>query len=168
MFNQFIGIGNLTADPEIKYHDGGGSKTRFAIAINRPGKKDEVLFLNCECWDKLAESVAEYARKGRKVLIAGELKMDSYEDRDGNKRQAWYINCREVRFLDSARTEEGDDRGRGSRDDRGRGGRDDDRGRGREDDRRPAGRSEARDTGRSDRGRSRPAAEPDNFDDLPF
>jgi single-strand DNA-binding protein len=167
-FNQMIGVGNLTADPEIKYHDGGGAKTRFSIAINRYGAKrdDPPLYLNVECWDKLAESTAENLRKGRKVLVMGELRLDRYEDKDGNKREKWYVNARTVQFLD--RPPEDDDRSSGRDDDRGRG-RDDGR-RSREDEPR-RGRSDDRDDrGRSsDRGRtSRPASRDLPEDDLPF
>lgn len=106
--NLWVGVGNLTADPEMKYTDGGTAKTRFGIAINKPGRRDdrrddEPLYVNVECWDKLAETVAEYARKGRKVFIQGELMRDTWRDRDSDaKRERWYVKARVVQFLDRA------------------------------------------------------------------
>jgi single-strand DNA-binding protein len=97
--NHFIGIGNLTRDPEMRYTESGTAYTKFTLAISSSKKGGEPLFLDCTAWDKLAETTAEYLRKGSKAAVSGELRMDKYEDRDGVKRTKWYCNARNVEFL---------------------------------------------------------------------
>ena len=143
-YQVWVGLGNLTADPEMKYV-GEHAKTTFSIAINaKYGDKEEVLYVDVECWEKLAETVAEYLRKGRQCLVQGRWKMDEFEDRDGNKRRKWYVRADTVRFVGSKPDDE-DDRPRRRRD--------------RDDDDRPRRRDD-RDKERSPRD--------DKYDDLPF
>lgn len=97
--NIFIGIGNLTRDPEMRYTQDGVAYTRFTVAISASKKDGEPLFLDCTAWEKLAESVAEYQRKGMKVCVQGEIRMDRWEDNEGNKRTKWFCNARSVEFL---------------------------------------------------------------------
>lgn len=121
-FQTWVGLGNLTSDPEMKYVKE-TPKTSFSIAINeKRGDKEETLFVDVECWDKLAEIVAEYKRKGDPVLVQGRWKMDEYEDRDNNRRRKWYVRADTVRFVSGGERRDRDDE-RGSR----RRTRDDDR-----------------------------------------
>lgn len=155
--NIVIMTGNLTADPEMKYTDNRTPVTKFRIGVRGSSKQRGDLFIDVQCWDKLAESVNEYTRKGRLVAVTGELQEDSWEDRDsGQKRTKMLINARNVEFLDKAPADDDNqDRGRGrDRDDDQRRGRDrdDDRGRGRDrDDDRPRGRGRDDDGARRDR-----------------
>lgn len=149
--NIVIMTGNLTADPEMRYTDSNMPVTKFRIGVRGGSKKRGDLFIDVQCWDKLAESVAEYTAKGRLVAVTGELQEDTWEDKDGNKRSKMLINARNVEFLDKPDRDDDDDRDR----DRGRGrdrDRDDDRGRGRDRDRDDRGRGRDRD---DDRGRGR-------------
>jgi len=110
----WIGMGNLTADPELKYVKD-TPKTTFSIAINeKRGEREETLFVDVECWDKLADTVAEYKRKGDPVLVQGRLKMDEYEDREGTRRRKWYVRADTVRFVSGGERRDRDDE-RGSR-----------------------------------------------------
>jgi len=97
--NIFMGIGNLTRDPEMRYTASGVAYTKFTLAISASKKGADPLFLDCTVWDKQAEPVAEYLRKGHKAAVVGELRMDRYEDSDGVKRTKWYCNARNVEFL---------------------------------------------------------------------
>ena len=120
-YQMWIGMGNLTADPEMTYVRE-TPKTRFSIAINsKHGEKEETLFVDVECWDKLAETVAEYMRKGREVLVQGRWKMDEFVDRDEIKRRKWYVRADTVRFVgprdEPRRSRDDDERPRRSRDD---------------------------------------------------
>jgi single-strand DNA-binding protein len=91
-------------------------KTTFSIAINsKHGDKEEVLYVDVECWDKLADSVAEYKRKGDPVLVQGRWKMDQWEGEDGTKKRKWYVRADTVRFIGAPRDD--DDRGSRRRDD---------------------------------------------------
>ena len=92
-------IGNLTDDPEMKYV-GETPKTTFSVAVNeKRGERERVTYYDIECWDKLAQTVAEYMRKGRKVFVAGRMQMDQWEDNEGTKRRKWYLRADTVQFL---------------------------------------------------------------------
>ena len=99
--NLVVQTGNLTADPEMRYVGEGKAVTSFRIAVNEgSGERRKTVFLNCEAWDRLAETVAEHKRKGHKVLVLGSLEDDSWTDRNGQKRTGVKIRCRNVEFLD--------------------------------------------------------------------
>ena len=87
MINKFIGIGNLTKDPESKTL-GEYVKCSFPIAIN--STKDEVIFLDVESWGKTAENCKKYITKGSQVYVEGMIKINKWEDKSGNKRQKYY------------------------------------------------------------------------------
>jgi len=93
MYNKAFLIGNLTRDPELRYTTSGIPVARFAIAINRFGKKgpggdrnQEVDFINIVAWRRLAEICGEYLKKGQSVAIEGRLQIRTYDGRDGQKR----------------------------------------------------------------------------------
>ena len=96
MINKFIGIGNLTKDPECR-NLGEYVKYSFPIAIN--STKDEVIFLDVESWGKTAENCKKYITKGSQVYIEGKIKINKWEDKNGIKRQKYYISADLVRFL---------------------------------------------------------------------
>ncbi len=102
--------GNLTRDPEMKYA-GEKAVTRFSIAINKRTRDGEkTLFIDCEAWEKEAENVAEYKRKGDYVVVMGEIDIDEWEDKDtGKPRRKYYIKARRVAF-EGTRRDERDDR----------------------------------------------------------
>lgn len=94
-------IGNLTRDPEMRYTPQGKAVTEFSIASNEGyGEKRTTEYLDCQVWEKLAESVAEHCRKGRKVFIEGRYTTRQWEDKSGNKRTQVRINCNNVEYLD--------------------------------------------------------------------
>ena len=96
MINKFIGIGNLTKNPETR-ELGEYLKCSFPIAIN--STKDEVIFLDVEAWGKTAENCKKYLEKGSQVYVEGKIKINKWEDKNGNKRQKYYISSDLVRFL---------------------------------------------------------------------
>jgi len=100
MINKFIGIGHLTRDPESKTF-ATSTKCSFSIAIN--SKKDEVIFLDIEAWNKVAENCQEYLKKGSCVYVEGKLKLNKWEDRNGNPRQKFFISSDVVRFLPNSK-----------------------------------------------------------------
>ena len=83
--------GNLTRDPEMKYIPNGSAVTNFSIAINRVYNKQdgekgqETTFVDLEAWDKTAEIISQYFKKGDPILVRGSLKLDTWEA-DGQKR----------------------------------------------------------------------------------
>ena len=88
-FNQVTIAGNLTRDPELKHIANGSAVCELGIAINERVKRgdqwvDEAVFLDVTLWGKTAETAAEYLAKGSSVLIAGRLKLDTWE-KDGKR-----------------------------------------------------------------------------------
>ena len=83
--NQVTLIGRLTKDPELKYTQGGKAFCKFNIAVTREFNREEADFIGCVAWDKRAETIAEYLRKGRRIAIQGRLNVRSYEQNGENK-----------------------------------------------------------------------------------
>lgn len=87
--NRCIFLGNLTRDPELRATPTGKAVVQFALAINRKSSADreEVLFVECEAWEKRAEAIAKYFAKGRQILVEGHLRQENWEDKQtGQKR----------------------------------------------------------------------------------
>jgi single-strand DNA-binding protein len=85
--NKVILLGNLTRDPESRGLPSGGTVVSTGIAVNRKWSGgEEVLFMDLSVFGKLADIVAQYARKGMQVYLEGRLKLDQWNDREGNKR----------------------------------------------------------------------------------
>ncbi len=112
MFNKVILIGNLTADPELRYlPETGKALAKFTLAVargftNRQGEK-ETDFINISVWDKLAENSANYLKKGSKAAVEGRLQIRKYDDKEGIRRTAVEVVANRVIFLDSKRQAEG-------------------------------------------------------------
>ncbi len=103
MFNKVIMVGNLAADPELRYTAQGTPVANLRLAVNSSVKsgdeyKDEVLFINVTVWGKQGESCSQYLGKGRQILVEGRLQERSWEQ-DGQKRSKMEIVANNVRFL---------------------------------------------------------------------
>ena len=75
--NNVILMGRLTRDIELNYSKNGKAFIRFAIAVNRIGEGTD--FINCVAWEKTAETIAEYFKKGQRILVQGSIRTGSYE-----------------------------------------------------------------------------------------
>ena len=93
-------IGRLVSDPTLRYTQSGKAIANITIAVNRKFKKDEADFFECTAWEKTAEIMAEYLRKGDQVGISGTLRKESYE-KDGQKRYKTYIIVDSFDFIGS-------------------------------------------------------------------
>ena len=103
MFNKVILIGNLIADPEMRYIPSGSGVCNFKIAVNRKYKsgdetKEEVLFIGITAWGKSAENCAQYLNKGSQVLVEGRLQQQNWEA-DGQKRSKIEVVSESVKFM---------------------------------------------------------------------
>ena len=99
--NQVILLGRLTRDPEQRTTASGKNVVSFSIAVDRQSQDDQADFFNITAWDKLADLVMQYLSKGRRVLIQGRLRQDSWEDKDTGKRQSRIeVTASDVTFLD--------------------------------------------------------------------
>jgi len=103
--NKVILIGNLTADPELRYTPSGTARTRFSIAINRQYKnssgqlQEETTFVPIVTWGSQAENCANYLSKGRSVAVEGRLRIDSFENAEGERRKVVEVVAQSVQFL---------------------------------------------------------------------
>ena len=99
--NQVILLGRLTRDPEQRTTASGKNIVSFSIAVDRQSQDDQADFFNITAWDKLGDLVMQYLSKGRRVLIQGRLRQDSWEDKDTGKRQSRIeVTASDVTFLD--------------------------------------------------------------------
>ena len=99
--NQVILLGGLTRDPEQRTTASGKNVVSFSIAVDRQSQDDQADFFNITAWDKLGDLVMQYLSKGRRVLIQGRLRQDSWEDKDTGKRQSRIeVTASDVTFLD--------------------------------------------------------------------
>jgi single-strand DNA-binding protein len=98
-------IGNLATDVELRDVGQDMQVATFLLAVDRPGK-DEADFVRVSTWNKQAEVCAQYLAKGRKVGIDGRLRSSSWEDSDGNKRNAIEVVANRVEFLSTRGKEE--------------------------------------------------------------
>ncbi len=99
--NQVILMGRLTRDPETRTTPSGKSITSFSIAVDRVGQDDAADFFDVTAWEKLGELVSQYLSKGRRCLIQGRLRQDSWDDKEtGKKRSKVEVVATDVTFLD--------------------------------------------------------------------
>lgn len=97
-------IGNLTADPELRFTPSGAAVANFTVAStprtfdkqSNEWKDGEALFLNCSVWRQAAENAAESLQRGMRVVVTGRLKARSYETREGEKRTVFEIDVDEL------------------------------------------------------------------------
>ena len=112
--NQVILLGRLTRDPEQRTTPSGRSVVSFSIAVDRGGQEDQADFFNVTAWEKLGGLIMQYLSKGRRVLVQGRLRQDSWEDKETGKRQTRIeVVATDVTFLDSPNNS-GDGAGAGS------------------------------------------------------
>src|SRR6059036_1538067 len=97
-------IGNLTADPELRFTPSGAAVANFTVASTprtfdrqtNEWKDGDALFLSCSVWRQAAENVAESLTKGMRVVVQGNLRSRQYETREGEKRTVFEIQVDEV------------------------------------------------------------------------
>lgn len=105
--NHIVLIGRLTRDPELRYTPNGVAVASFDLAVDRPTTNQqgqrETDFIRIVTWQKQAEVVANYLKKGRLVAVEGRLQIRNYETQDGQKRKAAEVVANRVQFLERAR-----------------------------------------------------------------
>lgn len=97
-------IGNLTADPELRFTPAGAAVANFTVASTprvfdrnaNEWKDGEALFLRCNIWREAAENVAESLTRGSRVIVSGRLKQRSFETREGEKRTVVELEVDEI------------------------------------------------------------------------
>jgi len=107
-FNRVILVGNLTRDPELRYTPKGLAIAKIGLAVNRTWKnetgesKEEVTFVDIDAFGKQAETIGQYLKKGRPILVEGRLRLDQWDDKQtGQKRSRLGVVMEGFQFLDS-------------------------------------------------------------------
>ena len=107
-FNKVILAGNLTRDPELRYTPKGTAVARLGIAINRKWKsetgemKEDVTFVDVDAFGKTAETIGQYLKKGRPILIEGRLRYETWEDKQTKQKTSKLgVVMETFQFLDS-------------------------------------------------------------------
>ncbi len=108
--NKVFLIGNLTRDPELTETPSGVAVCHFAIAVNRNYSSQDgerqTDFFNCTAWRAMAETIARYTKKGKKVAVVGSVQLRNYEDNQGVKRTAVDIIVQDCEFLSPRENED--------------------------------------------------------------
>lgn len=98
-------IDRLTADPQMKYFESGKTIAKFYLAVNRT--KDETDFFEMEAWEKTAEVVGQYCKKGSQVGVSGRLLQECWPDKTtGANRSKVVVRCQRVELLGSKKDEQ--------------------------------------------------------------
>ena len=106
MFNLVVLTGRLTADPELKTTPNGTNVTTFSIAVERryrSGEERQTDFINIVAWQKTAEFITKYFKKGNLIGIEGAIQTRRYQDKNGNNRTAFEVIANNVQFVESKR-----------------------------------------------------------------
>ena len=106
-FNRTILMGNLTRDPELRTLGGETSVCHVGLAVNRVyrdqkgDRQEEVTFVDCEAWGPNAKRIAQYLTKGSPIHIEGRLRLDQWNDKEGNPRSKLKVVIERFQFVDS-------------------------------------------------------------------
>ena len=107
-YNKVILMGNLTRDPEVRYTSSGTAIAKLGMAINRNWRnqdgqqQQETNFADGDAFGRQAETIGQYLKKGRPIMVEGRLKLDQWEDKQtGQKRSKMGVTLENFQFLDS-------------------------------------------------------------------
>lgn len=104
MLNRVILIGRLTKDPELRYTPSGVAVTQFTLAVDRPFSNQsgerEADFIPVVVWRQLAETCANYLRKGRLTAVEGRIQVRNYDNNEGKRVYVTEVVADNVRFLE--------------------------------------------------------------------
>ncbi len=106
-YNKVLLMGNLTRDPELRYLPSNTAVVNIGLAINRQWRnqqgeqQEETTFVDCESFGRQAEVINQYLRKGRPVFIEGRLKLDQWQDKEGQNRSRMKVVIESFQFIDS-------------------------------------------------------------------
>ena len=91
-------VGRITKDLELRQTTTGKSVCEFSLAVNRIGSEDAD-FITCQVWNAQAENLAKYQGKGSLIAIVGSLRVDKFQDNEGNNRYKTYVLVNNVEYL---------------------------------------------------------------------
>lgn len=113
--NKMIIIGNLGADPEVRYLDGGAVVATFNVATtekftNRNGEKvEQTEWFRIELWNEQAKVAEKYLKKGNSVYVEGRLRTEIWTDKEGKERTSLRVRANTMQLLGSPNSDRGDE-----------------------------------------------------------
>jgi single-strand DNA-binding protein len=107
MLNVIILAGNAVADPVVRTTNTGKNIATVRLAVNNPLNDEEVLYIDVDTWEKQAEFVQKFVKKGNSLSVVGRLKSREYTGNDGIKRTAFSVVCERVNFIGSKKKSDG-------------------------------------------------------------
>ena len=116
-FNKVMIMGNLTRDPEQRFLPSNTAVVNIGLAVNRRWRnkegeqQEETTFVDCEAFGRTAEVMNQYLRKGRPVFVEGRLRLDQWQDKEGNNRSKMKVVVEGFQFIDSGSGGQGDPQG---------------------------------------------------------
>ena len=99
--NKVILMGRLTQDVELKTTPNNVSVVQFSIAVNRRGKDAKTDFIECTAFNKTAEFISKYFRKGSAIIVFGNIQVDTWKDKEGHNRKSVKVIAEEAQFGES-------------------------------------------------------------------
>ena len=106
--NKLLITGRLTREPEVRVTTDNKTVAKFSLAVNRRFKKDgepDADFFNCTAFDRIAEIVEKYLRKGSKILVEGEVHSDKYTNKDGQTVYSTNVIVNSLEFAESKKND---------------------------------------------------------------
>lgn len=97
--NQICLIGRLVRDPELRFTNNNKPVANFTIAVNRVGQDDKADFINCVVWNNQAENLCKYQEKGSQIAIVGNLRVEQYQDNNGDNRYKTFVLANSIQYL---------------------------------------------------------------------
>jgi len=109
MYSKTVAVGNVGRDAEMRFTPSGVPVTDFSLAINRRwtdrdgNTQEKTTWYKVICWRKLAETAAQYIRKGKLILVEGEIEASAFTGRDGEARATLELTANNFKFLGGRR-----------------------------------------------------------------
>ncbi len=102
MVNRVVLVGRLTKEPMLRKTQTGKSVVSFTVAVNRRfGQTDQADFINCVAWEKRADFLSQFAKKGSLISLEGSIQSRSYDDKDGKRVYVQEVLTDNVQLLES-------------------------------------------------------------------
>ncbi len=94
-------LGRLTKDVEVRESKSKGVKYGlFTLAVNRKSNKEQTDFIDCVCFGKLVDIISKYVQKGNRLIVEGELNIDTYQDKEGKNQKSVRVIVNDFYFVD--------------------------------------------------------------------
>lgn len=107
MLNNYVCVGRLVSDPELKELENGKKVTNITLAVPRSYKNAEGVyetdFVDCTLWNNIAQSTTEYCKKGDMIGVKGRIESNIYEKEDGSKQKTMTVVADKITFLSSTK-----------------------------------------------------------------